>query len=317
MVAPEALRTVFECFDIDNSGGIDLIEMQTAMKVLGIPCTDQKVKDMFKEADADHSGEIDFKEFCQVVERGDGGALARLIEKVASDQRVRVTMRERCRPIRNDLSTVPASARTAYYTEQLDRLHQERQWMSGLHMTSAREIDKAKRSGYTNDDATYINLDKKDSPAGQRAVPSPNRVEEMLLPSGRATRRMMPDVVPPPSASIAPSSKMSLGLRRIFHEDASVAGNSLQASPRGRRSGGGSPSPFMGSPSKGSPFNSPMGRRASNNHSPMLHSPREDAPWDSPRTASVPAHRPPGGVVQPSFFGAQNNVEPTPSVAHF
>ena len=46
MVAPEALRTVFECFDIDNSGGIDLIEMQTAMKVLGIPCTDQKVKDM-------------------------------------------------------------------------------------------------------------------------------------------------------------------------------------------------------------------------------------------------------------------------------
>ena len=53
------LRTVFRAFDIDNSGGIDLVELQSAIAVIGVPITRPRVAAMFREADTDNSGQID------------------------------------------------------------------------------------------------------------------------------------------------------------------------------------------------------------------------------------------------------------------
>ena len=59
----ENVRVVFDTFDLDKSGGISLDELQSAIKVLGIPnCSKQRVAEMFHEADIDRSGEIDFDE---------------------------------------------------------------------------------------------------------------------------------------------------------------------------------------------------------------------------------------------------------------
>ena len=59
----DALRTVFRCFDMDHSGGIDLQELHSAIALLGIPhMTKQKVEKMFGDADQDGNGEIDFGE---------------------------------------------------------------------------------------------------------------------------------------------------------------------------------------------------------------------------------------------------------------
>ena len=63
----EALRTVFRCFDMDHSGGIDLNELHSAISLLGIPhMSKQKVEKMFADADEDGNGEIDFDEVCVV-----------------------------------------------------------------------------------------------------------------------------------------------------------------------------------------------------------------------------------------------------------
>ena len=78
----EAMRTVFDCFDLDKSGGIDLQELQSAVQVMGISITAAQVAKVFREADADNSGEIDFDEFTSILRRSDGGAIARLIHKM-------------------------------------------------------------------------------------------------------------------------------------------------------------------------------------------------------------------------------------------
>ena len=82
----ENVRVVFDTFDLDKSGGISLDELQSAIKVLGIPnCSKQRVAEMFHEADIDRSGEIDFDEFVDAVKlqvaEGRAGGLADLVRE--------------------------------------------------------------------------------------------------------------------------------------------------------------------------------------------------------------------------------------------
>lgn len=295
MVATDALRSVFKCFDIDHSGGISVTELQSAMKVLGVPCSDAKARQMFAEVDNDGSGEIDFAEFCAVVEKGDGGALARLIEKVAADQRVREIMKERIRPIEKGSGAMCVNEMNDFYVGQLARLHEERKWMSGLHMTSAHEIEKAARHGYTSDVSTYVSLDAVEHGKKGPPPPSPTQVAELKLNSARTTRCMLPDIgAVPPSASPSSARSSGLGLRRVFHVQGALPGRSISQHT----------SPITRRPSGGNPLNSPRERRGI---AELAHA---DDPWDSPRHHSVPAYRPPAA---PSFHAA--GVQPSPSRA--
>ncbi|KOO31010.1 calcium-binding protein cml37 [Chrysochromulina tobinii] len=81
-----AMRTVFQCFDVNKSGGIDLQELQSAVKVLGISINPREVAKMFHAADTDGSGEVDFDEFTAIMHKSDGGAFARMIRKRSRSQ---------------------------------------------------------------------------------------------------------------------------------------------------------------------------------------------------------------------------------------
>jgi Ca2+-binding EF-hand superfamily protein len=54
---------VFEIFDEDGSGDIDITELRKAMKALGMKTSRGEVKKMIEEADIDGGGSIDFEEF--------------------------------------------------------------------------------------------------------------------------------------------------------------------------------------------------------------------------------------------------------------
>ena len=61
------LKGVFEMFDVDGSGAIDVKELKQVMQNLGMNPTDEEVARMMAEADEDQSGEIDFNEFAQLM----------------------------------------------------------------------------------------------------------------------------------------------------------------------------------------------------------------------------------------------------------
>jgi len=202
-----ALRMVFSIFDVDKSGGISLEELQSAVKVLGIQnCPPSKVAQMFADADDDKSGEIDFEEFCGVIDKGDGGALARIIQKVVEDKAIRDIMRERCRP-------TPGAGKLS---EQLEKVRAERQWMSNLQMISAHDIVEARKMGYASDSSTFVGN------AHEAHVP---RVTDGVLSPDRAARRMMPALGEETAALVAPAA-LRPGLRRLFNSHSASPGES-------------------------------------------------------------------------------------------
>ena len=81
----EALRPVFDKFDVDGSGAVSTEEMSAMVKQLKMDITPEKLRKMMVEADPDMSGEIDFEEFVQVtkaqIEAGNGGALAAVVQQ--------------------------------------------------------------------------------------------------------------------------------------------------------------------------------------------------------------------------------------------
>mmetsp|Transcript_33695 Transcript_33695/g.88593 ORF Transcript_33695/g.88593 Transcript_33695/m.88593 type:complete len:274 (-) Transcript_33695:645-1466(-) len=254
-----ALRTVFRCFDLDNSGGIDLGELQSAIHVLGISVSKSKVAEMFFEADADGSGEIDFEEFRSVIEKGDGGQLASIIHKMHDDEACRDVVRERTRP----KTMLPGPLQ-----EQLDRVREERQWFSGLHMNSAHAAAKAKQSGYIDDQSVYIRLEAPVARASVGPRASPDRVSAQLpLSPNRAARRMLPSLEVETLRDTSPVR--GPGLRRIFGANASAMspGRTVMDSPNHRRRMLGmlaqSPAdPYYPSPGGGRSTSMPMRRPA-------------------------------------------------------
>lgn len=184
------LMSVFKAFDLDNSGGIDLEELQSAASVLGIPAARDRIKQMFREADADGSGEIDFDEFCKVVEKGDGGMFARLINKVIEDGNVRDIVATRVRP----KADLPGPL-----LDQLARLREERKWLSQVHMNTTHAQVHAAKLGYVNERSVFMYGEREEPGA---LPPSPVRITDPLADSHsqpsklmptRTLRRMLPD----------------------------------------------------------------------------------------------------------------------------
>eukprot|EP00667_Euglena_gracilis_P023675 EG_transcript_26834 len=65
----ESFRDAFRAFDRDGDGTVTSKELHLAIKMAGATLTEEQVKQMMKEVDADGSGEVDFKEFCQLMLR--------------------------------------------------------------------------------------------------------------------------------------------------------------------------------------------------------------------------------------------------------
>ena len=65
----EKAHDAFEKFDVDHSGCIDAWELKEAMKSLGQNPTDEEVFGLLAQVDTDGSGNIDFQEFLQVIEK--------------------------------------------------------------------------------------------------------------------------------------------------------------------------------------------------------------------------------------------------------
>ena len=55
----------FKVFDTDNSGTLNKIELRHILTRIGDKFSDEEVDDIFKAADMDGNGEIDYKEFVQ------------------------------------------------------------------------------------------------------------------------------------------------------------------------------------------------------------------------------------------------------------
>ena len=65
----EKAHDAFEKFDVDHSDCIDAWELKEAMKSLGQNPTDEEVFGLLAQVDTDGSGNIDFQEFLQVIEK--------------------------------------------------------------------------------------------------------------------------------------------------------------------------------------------------------------------------------------------------------
>ena len=65
----QACRIAFEAFDVDNSGSIDASELRQVLKSMGQEPTDEELFHVIAECDRDCSGDIDFAEFIDMVER--------------------------------------------------------------------------------------------------------------------------------------------------------------------------------------------------------------------------------------------------------
>ena len=77
-----SLHTVFDSFDKDGSGSIDIDELTAATASLGISTTREKLLAMFQEADTDRSATITFDEFVEVVHKGKSGTAATFTDVV-------------------------------------------------------------------------------------------------------------------------------------------------------------------------------------------------------------------------------------------
>ncbi|KAL3874262.1 hypothetical protein ACJMK2_037302 [Sinanodonta woodiana] len=65
--AEEELREAFRVFDRDRNGFISAAELRHAMENLGEKLTDEDVKGMVREADADGDGQINYEEFVAMM----------------------------------------------------------------------------------------------------------------------------------------------------------------------------------------------------------------------------------------------------------
>ena len=70
------LRAVFDEFDEDKSGGVDVAEMSKMVAQMSMDISDEQLAEMIKEADADGSGEIEFEEFLLIIKKMQSGGEA-------------------------------------------------------------------------------------------------------------------------------------------------------------------------------------------------------------------------------------------------
>ena len=76
------LREAFDIFDADQSGTMDVRELEMAMRGLGLNPSPAEVEQILAAADTDRSGEIDFDEFVAAVSGGPRGQTTAFFAKV-------------------------------------------------------------------------------------------------------------------------------------------------------------------------------------------------------------------------------------------
>jgi calmodulin len=59
----------FSLFDEDGDGTVNTKELGTVLRALGQNPTKQEIQEMINEVDDDGSGEIEFAEFCKLMEK--------------------------------------------------------------------------------------------------------------------------------------------------------------------------------------------------------------------------------------------------------
>eukprot|EP00162_Nutomonas_longa_P023769 comp7815_c0_seq1/m.8067 comp7815_c0_seq1/g.8067 ORF comp7815_c0_seq1/g.8067 comp7815_c0_seq1/m.8067 type:complete len:213 (+) comp7815_c0_seq1:91-729(+) len=64
--SPATLRKLFDLFDVDRNGRIDVSELKIVLKGLGLYPPVSKIKEMIREVDKDGDGVINFREFCDM-----------------------------------------------------------------------------------------------------------------------------------------------------------------------------------------------------------------------------------------------------------
>ena len=57
------MKRAFEYFDVDKNGKVELFELSKSCKEMGTEIPNQKLVEMFKSADVNGDGFIDYKEF--------------------------------------------------------------------------------------------------------------------------------------------------------------------------------------------------------------------------------------------------------------
>ena len=65
----EELQGIFNLFDRDGNGTIDIDELQVLMKKLGYQPKEEKLKEIIKEVDHNSDGELQFGEFCLFIKK--------------------------------------------------------------------------------------------------------------------------------------------------------------------------------------------------------------------------------------------------------
>ncbi|KAJ8951046.1 hypothetical protein NQ314_007746 [Rhamnusium bicolor] len=63
------LKNAFDTFDVEKKGSIGTVMIGTILSMLGIQTTDQMLRDIISEVDADGSGELEFEEFITLASR--------------------------------------------------------------------------------------------------------------------------------------------------------------------------------------------------------------------------------------------------------
>jgi Ca2+-binding EF-hand superfamily protein len=69
MLDERKIKEMFDLFDADGGGSIDVAELTQALVALGISDTKDEIDRLVQQIDADGSGEIEFSEFVEVMRK--------------------------------------------------------------------------------------------------------------------------------------------------------------------------------------------------------------------------------------------------------
>ena len=61
------MREAFKIFDRDGNGYIDIMELKSVVTRMGAPITDKEAEELFRDADLNSDGKLDYDEFVKMM----------------------------------------------------------------------------------------------------------------------------------------------------------------------------------------------------------------------------------------------------------